>query len=584
MRPVLRLTKLQRPRVLQYFVAALQTVGLLTAADKDAAPASIGANASNITEYLAGEAFLRRPPAILSFLLKPSTLDHFCASLCASLCAALIGDGEAEWDAARRINLVVSADLFIVPLDAAAEWHRFHSLFRKMLRQRLAAGLPAEAVNELHRRAAAWLADHELFDDALHHALRANDYDLMAELIGRALPAVSKREGRLTLERWLSYVPETYAASRPELLVLKAWTLHFMYLAEGKLEQVRQAAHDLLRLAEGSNLPTLQSWAHDFLGRMHYQWNELDVAERHLSAILDKRHTAVSIIVGEGLYCLAELYHHQGNDAGAAQIVELLGELDLEHCAREDETTRALRARLQLLCGDVQRAARWAADYAAPVPDRPLVWQHTPHRIKAQILLATGKGDDLQSARGLLDTLGEIAERTHNRRAQIELLATRALAMRLGGEESAAEAALRRAVEPARPGGFVRVFVERGQPMQELLSRLAAQGVAARHLLNGFPGRRPDGATVTYAMAARRARQAATLPAAPAVEPLTAREVEARALLSGPLSNKEIAGKLNVPDATVRRHTITMYGKLGVNICWDAVARAEALGRLPAPG
>ena len=245
----------------------------------------------------------------------------------------MIGDGEAEWDAARCINLVVSADLFIVPLDAAAEWHRFHSLFRKMLRQRLAAGLPAEAVNELHRRAAAWLADHELFDDALHHALRANDYDLMAELIGRALPAVSKREGRLTLERWLSYVPETYAASRPELLVLKAWTLHFMYLAEGKLEQVRQAAHDLLRLAEGSNLPTLQSWAHDFLGRMHYQWNELDVAERHLSAILDKRHTAVSIIVGEGLYCLAELYHHQGNDAGAAQIVELLGELDLEHCA-----------------------------------------------------------------------------------------------------------------------------------------------------------------------------------------------------------------------------------------------------------
>ena len=69
MRPVLRLTKLQRPRVLQYFVAALQTVGLLTAADKDAAPASIGANASNITEYLAGEACLRRPPAIQSFLL-----------------------------------------------------------------------------------------------------------------------------------------------------------------------------------------------------------------------------------------------------------------------------------------------------------------------------------------------------------------------------------------------------------------------------------------------------------------------------------------------------------------------------------
>ena len=47
------------------------------------------------------------------------------------------------------------------------------------------------------------------------------------------------------------------------------------------------------------------------------------------------------------------------------------------------------------------------------------------------------------------------------------------------------------------------------------------------------------------------------------------------------MSNKEIAQKLNVTYATTKRHTINIYGKLGVNQRWDAVARAIELGILP---
>ena len=52
-------------------------------------------------------------------------------------------------------------------------------------------------------------------------------------------------------------------------------------------------------------------------------------------------------------------------------------------------------------------------------------------------------------------------------------------------------------------------------------------------------------------------------------------------LLRGPLSIKEIAQKLNIAYATAKRHTINIYGKLGVNRRWDAVARAEELNILP---
>ena len=61
------------------------------------------------------------------------------------------------------------------------------------------------------------------------------------------------------------------------------------------------------------------------------------------------------------------------------------------------------------------------------------------------------------------------------------------------------------------------------------------------------------------------------------VEPLTRRELEVLALLREHLSNREIADRLYLSEATVKRHTSNIYGKLGVNKRWAAVAKAETL-------
>jgi LuxR family maltose regulon positive regulatory protein len=47
------------------------------------------------------------------------------------------------------------------------------------------------------------------------------------------------------------------------------------------------------------------------------------------------------------------------------------------------------------------------------------------------------------------------------------------------------------------------------------------------------------------------------------------------------LSTKEIAARLYISYTTVKRHITNLYGKLGVNRRWDAVARAVELGLLP---
>jgi len=355
--------------------------------------------------------------------------------------------------------------------------------------------------------------------------------------------------------------------------------LCFNYLAQGKLEQARQTAHEMLHLAVGQPLRTMQSFALYFLGLVHYQWNNLADAERYLTMLLDYRHVAVMVVVRDGLLQLALTHQVCGHAPAAAHIVDLLGELEMEQSGREEDATRAMRAWLRYRQGDLAGAARWADAYDLPVADQPLIWQSNPQLVKALILITRRGAADLAAALHILDSLYAIAERTYNTRYKIQIQAMRALALDQQGKPAAAQAALGAAVELGRPGGFVRVFVDLGPPMHALLARLAQQGVAVQPLLAAFAAE-PDtnGARKAMDIAPAAPAGRGSLPETPSlVKLLTPREREVLALLHEPLSNKEIARRLNVSTVTVKRHTINIYGKLGVNSRWDAVAKAAAL-------
>ena len=177
-----------------------------------------------------------------------------------------------------------------------------------------------------------------------------------------------------------------------------------------------------------------------------------------------------------------------------------------------------------------------------------------------------------------MSVLEDITDRTHNTRFKIEILALRALVLDAQGETDNSDAVLMQALELARPGGFIRVFVDLGKPMQGMLRRLAEQVhlVETIHrILAAFP--QDDNNPVS-------SKPGADIPSpgiSPLAEPLTPREFEVLILLRGPLSIKEIAQKLNISYATAKRHTINIYAKLGVNRRWDAVAKAEELSILP---
>jgi ATP/maltotriose-dependent transcriptional regulator MalT len=111
--------------------------------------------------------------------------------------------------------------------------------------------------------------------------------------------------------------------------------------------------------------------------------------------------------------------------------------------------------------------------------------------------------------------------------------------------------------------------------MAGLLYQLAEERVApkyVRQVLAAFPEARAEGDPV------RQIRQASR---SALVEPLTRRESEILLLLARHLTNQEIADTLVISSLTVKKHTINIYQKLGVNSRAQAVAQARALGILP---
>jgi LuxR family maltose regulon positive regulatory protein len=147
------------------------------------------------------------------------------------------------------------------------------------------------------------------------------------------------------------------------------------------------------------------------------------------------------------------------------------------------------------------------------------------------------------------------------------------------GHSLDALATLQQAVDLARPGGYIRVFVELGPPMQTLLLRLAGRGFALETVrrtakaVAAFP-RAPDKAESLVGSRARAAN-------VDLVESLTDRELDVLVLLRERLSNKEIALHLGLSIMTVKRHTSNIYSKLGVDNRRDAVVKAESLRILP---
>lgn len=202
-----------------------------------------------------------------------------------------------------------------------------------------------------------------------------------------------------------------------------------------------------------------------------------------------------------------------------------------------------------------------------------------PILTRAKVLLAEGSPASLAGAEAILEDLLQHAVRSHSVPLQITLLAHRALLLQTQGRADIALSTIADALALAEARGFFRAFVDFGAPMARLLDlylqRADASPLAAR-LIDAI--RAPRAAPPPEL---RPALSAPVVDAAPIVERLTERELDVLDGLAKRLSNKEIAEALAISPHTIKRHTASIYGKLGVSSQRQAVRRAMAVGLVP---
>jgi LuxR family maltose regulon positive regulatory protein len=317
--------------------------------------------------------------------------------------------------------------------------------------------------------------------------------------------------------------------------------------------------------------------SYTLLSQCHYQWNDLDAALFYANEAIEccKRWGHFRNLV-DGYLLLAITQSARGDDAGVDQTITSLRHLIESAQGRAGRTLslaveqkihqlESLQANIWLSRGEVDAATRWLAQQAEEGrlrDDDPL-----PYMIRPRLLMTQGKYDE---ATHLLTSALAWAEAHHRVDMAIHRLTMLAYVQHEAGDTEQALSTLERTLQLAEPGGYIRVFVDRGKSITTLLRQAAARGLAPDYvstLLDAF-------------RTGERTREHARDLAPTLVEPLSDRELETLRLIATGLSNQEIADTLVVSVNTVKTHVRRMYGKLSVNNRLQAVERARELGLL----
>jgi LuxR family transcriptional regulator, maltose regulon positive regulatory protein len=302
------------------------------------------------------------------------------------------------------------------------------------------------------------------------------------------------------------------------------------------------------------------------LARIAYQWNDLDSAQQHGHQCLQltRRMESVDTFASYAVF-LARLRLAQGDLPGAVAILDEAQAFVRQHnfVFRMHDVTAAQVLTL-LRQGHLAAAAQLAETHELPIS-------------QARVHLAQG---DPAAALAVLRPLRQQVEAKGWADEQLKVIVLQAIAHHLHGEKDKAVHLLGEALSLAEPGGFIRIFVDEGLPMMQLLSE-----AAAHKMMPGYIGKllaafgdlrftiydlRDDAPPII-----NRKSEIVNL-----VEPLSQREIAVLQLMAQGLSNRQISERLFLALSTVKGHNLKIFGKLQVQRRTEAVARARALGLL----
>lgn len=350
-------------------------------------------------------------------------------------------------------------------------------------------------------------------------------------------------------------------------------------VAQGRLHAAMGTYEQSLQLATAQDEPTPPETADLYRGisELRRERGDLKAAAQHL--LRSKELGAQVALPGwRHRLCVAEarIKEAEGDLDGA---LELLDKAERQHSRTPVPDVRpvaALKARVWLSQERLSEALDWAREQGLSTHDELSYLREFEHITLARVLIARYKSErverSIHEVMDLLQRLLQAAEEGGRIGSVIEILLLQALAHEAQDNSSTALAPLERVLSLAEPEGYMRVFVDEGTPMAQLLFEAAAHGIMPDYtskLLAAFEAER------------RGSENESHLPRSQyLVEPLSQRELEVLRLIAQGLSNSQIGERLFLALSTVKGHNRIIFSKLMVGRRTEAVARARELGLL----
>jgi LuxR family maltose regulon positive regulatory protein len=354
------------------------------------------------------------------------------------------------------------------------------------------------------------------------------------------------------------------------LAVMALSTIAVIETYQCRLHDAAQTCREALRLAPGTGKqePPIVAMAYCALGEIQREWNDLDGAERTLHHALEiSADASTREFTNDGLVSLALLQAGRGQYEEALETFE-----EIRHLIRMQQLVQwdliqmeVARAGVLIAQGNVAEAARWAEscqrERRSGTAALPAVFREEEDIALARVALAQCRAEE---AVALLEDVCPRALRSGRQRVLLVARALLARAHWMLSETDAALGDLDTVLALAAPEGFMRVFLDEGESMADLLAAYVA----------GRPPSRARAHALKLLAAFGRAAEPSALPPSLALSP---RELDVLRLLAIGCSNDAIARELVVALSTVKWHVAHIYRKLGVSGRVQAVARARAL-------
>jgi len=159
----------------------------------------------HISDYLLEEVFQHQSEQTRAFLLETSILSRMNGSLCQGV--------TGQMNCQEQLERLVQLNLFVIPLDDHRNWYRYHHLLSDFLQQLLFRTDPDKWMH-VHIRAANWLDNHGIDEEAVEHYLEGRQFADAVRLIEKNLHALVQLKS-IVLIRWVSVLPENSFAEKP---------------------------------------------------------------------------------------------------------------------------------------------------------------------------------------------------------------------------------------------------------------------------------------------------------------------------------------------------------------------------------